>query len=94
MENYLDASAQYPKQHAGESENFFIRLGTNTRKILFPHLSPNKIEKKRWRKRGHHSVLSFNLTYWNQRVGVIFTGVDCIVITVAADSLPLYLLEG
>ena len=47
MENYLDASAQYPKQHAGESENFFIRLGTNTRKILFLYLSPNKIEKKK-----------------------------------------------
>ena len=95
MENYLDASAQYPKQHARKSENFFIRLGTDTGKILFLYSYPNKTEKEKIVEASlYQSVLSFYLTYWNQRVGVIFTGVDCIVITVAADSLPLYLLEG
>ena len=34
------------------------------------------------------------LTYWNQRVAVIFIGVDGVVITVAADGLPLHPLEG
>ena len=29
------------------------------------------------------------LTYWNQRVAVIFIGVDGVVVTVAADGLPL-----
>ena len=34
------------------------------------------------------------LTYWNQRVAVIFIGVDGVVITIAADGLPLDPLEG
>ena len=34
------------------------------------------------------------LTYWKQRVAVIFIGVDGVIVTVAADCLPLDFVQG